>query len=247
MLTSCLGLACAARADETPKPPEIVQHVIAGYETNVRGVIGMQRHFSTLIDAGIAKHTEVSESAILFKDGVFEAVHYYRVLEDGKEFSATQLSDRDKQTADAWSAGKVFFNEPYDRRFAGDYTFAIVSPCADCATGTVAVKFESAKHDTQHGAGTMWIDAAEARVVKLTYSPYVYPPHATSGTVTEISGAALPNLWYVVRIDQAFTGHMLLLHGTATFTALFDHFERFGSVTEGASAVREGTIGTAKT
>ncbi len=229
------------------KPPEIVQRAIAGYATNVRGVIGMQRHFSTLIDAGMVKHTEVSESGILFKDGAFEAVHYYRVLEDGKVFSAAQLSDRDKQTTDGWSAGKVFFKEPYDRRFAADYTFAPVSPCADCVTGTVAVKFESAKHDAQHGAGTMWIETADARVVKLTYSPYVYPPHATSGTVTETGGAALPTLWYVVRIDQAFTGRMLLFHGTATFTGLFDHFERFGTAAEGVSAVREGTIGTAKT
>jgi len=69
----------------------------------------MQRHFSTLIDAGIAKHTEVSESAILFKDGAFEALHYYRVTEDGKEFTAAQLSDRDKQAMDGWSAGKIFF------------------------------------------------------------------------------------------------------------------------------------------
>lgn len=248
MIASSLCLACAARADEaTARPPEIVQRAIANYETNIRGVIGMQRHFSTLIDAGIVKHTEVSESGILFKDGVFEQVHYYRVLEDGKEFSAGQLSDRDKQAADGWSAGKVFFKEPYDRRFAADYTFALISPCTDCANGLVAIDFESAKHDTQHGAGTMWIETANARVVKLTYAPYVYPPHATSGTVTETSGAALPNLWYVVRIDQAFAGHILLLHGSATFTATFDHFERFGTVAEGISAVREGTIGTAKT
>jgi len=92
----------------------------------------------------------------------------------------------------------------------------------------------------------MWIETADARVLKLTYSPYVYPPHATSGTVTETGGSALPNLWYVVRIDQAFAGRMLLLHGSATFTGLFDHFERFGTVAEGTGAVREGTIGTAK-
>lgn len=247
MLASCLSVVCAARADDAANAPPIVQRVIASYETNVRGVIGMQRHFSTLIDAGVVKHTEVSESGILFKDGVFEGVHYYRVVEDGKEFSAAELSDRDKQTVDGWSAGKVFFKEPYDRRFAADYTFALVSPCADCAAGTVAVKFESAIHDTQHGSGTMWIETAAARVIKLQYSPYVYPPHASSGTVTETSGAALPNLWYVVRIDQVFAGQMLLLRGTATFTGLFDHFERFGTAAAGASAVREGTIGTAKT
>lgn len=247
MLASSLSLVCAAQADDVfAKPPEIVQRVIASYETNVRGVIGMQRHFSTLIDAGIAKHSEVSESAILFKDGVFEQLHYYHVVEDGKDFSAAQLTERDKQSTDGWSAGKVFFKEPYDRRFAADYGFAPVSPCADCPIGTVAVKFESTKHDSQHGAGTMWIETANDRVTKLTYSPYVLPPHATSGTITETSGSPLPNFWYVVRIDESYEGRMFLVHGKGTFTGLFDHFERFGSVAEGASAVREGTIGTAK-
>lgn len=248
VLASGLCLTCVAHADEVAsKPPEVVQRVINAYESNIRGVIGMQRHFSTLIDAGVVKHSEQSDSAILFKDGTFERLRYYRVLEDGKEFSATQLSQRDKQAAEGWSAGKVFFKEPYDRRFAPDYSFGVVWPCADCATGIVAVKFESTQRDAQHGAGTMWIETASDRVVKLTYAPYVLPPHATSGTVTETSGVALANLWYVIRIDETYQGRMLMFHGSGTFTGLFDHFERFGSLAEGANALREGTIGTAKT
>lgn len=236
---------CTARADETSKPPEIVQRVIAAYEANVRGVIGMQRHFSTLIDAGIAKHTEVSDSAILFKDGMFEDLRYYRVVEDGKEFTSSGLSERDKQASEGWSSGKVFFKEPYDRRFAPDYTFASTT-CVDCAPGTVAVKFESETHDAQHGAGTMWIETANERVVKLTYAPYALPPHATSGSITETGGQALANLWYVVKIDETYQGHMLLLHGTGRFTGVFDHFARFGSVSEGTRAVRDGALDTTK-
>ncbi|MGA3038747.1 MAG: hypothetical protein ABSE64_14845 [Vulcanimicrobiaceae bacterium] len=229
------------------KPPDVVQRVMVAYAANLHGVIGMQRHFSTLIDAGIVKHAEQSDSVILFKDGVFAQLHYYHVLEDGKEFSADQLTDRDKQSTDAWSSGKAFFKEPYDRRFAPDYSFAVVSPCTDCATGNVAVKFESVQRDEQHGSGTMWIDTAHDRVVKLTYSPYVLPSkYATSGTVTETSGSPLANFWYVVRIDESYRGRMVLISGTGTFTGLFDNFERFGSVVEGASAIREGTIGTAK-
>jgi hypothetical protein len=244
-LASGLALMCAVRADEAPKPPEIVQRVIASYTANVRGVIGMQRHFSTLIDAGVAKHAEVSDSAILFKDGAFEGLHYYRVIEDGKEFSASQLAERDQQALQGWFAGKVFFKEPYDRRFAGDYTFASTA-CPDCVPGTVAVTFESQTHDEQHGAGTMWIQTSNERVLKLTYAPYVLPPHATSGSITETSGQATPDLWYVVKIDETYQGRMLLLHGSGTFTGVFDHFTRFGSVAEGANAVREGLLGTTK-
>lgn len=240
-----LALLCGAQADEGSKPPEIVQRVIATYEANLHGVIGMQRHFSTVIDAGIAKHTEVSDSAILFKDGVFKELHYYRVVEDGKQFSAAQLSDREKQASRGWSTGKVFFKEPYDRRFAGDYTFTETA-CADCAPDTTAITFASEKHDAQHGAGTMWIETPSDRVVKLTYAPYVLPPHATAGTITETSGQALPNLWYVVKIDESYQGHMFLLHGSGSFTGLFDHFARFGSVAEGVSAVRDDAFDTTK-
>ncbi|MGH7715921.1 MAG: hypothetical protein ACREML_07980 [Vulcanimicrobiaceae bacterium] len=222
-----------------------MQRVTAAYEANLRGVIGMQRHFSTVIDAGLAKHTELSDSAILFKDGAFEDLQYYRVVEDGKDFSTEQLSDREKQASQGWSSGRVFFKEPYDRRFAVDYTFA-ATPCADCGPGMIAMKFASEKHDAQHGAGTMWIDTSSLRVVKLTYAPYVLPPHASTGTVTETSGQALPNLWYVVKIDESYQGHVLLLHGSGTFIGVFDHFARFGSVAEGASAVRDGTVGTTK-
>lgn len=228
---------------DTSVPP-IVERAIAAYETAVHGIIGMQRHFSTVIDAGIARHTEQSDSGLLLKDGAFVRAHYYRVVEDGKEFSATELAGRDKQTNEGWSAGKVFFKEPYDRRFVGDYQFDTAGGCADCASGTVRVTFESRKHDAQHGAGTMWIDPANAQVVKLTYVPYAFPPHATSGTVTETTAQVLPNLWYVARIEETYAGRALLLRGTATFTASMDHFQRFATLADGEDAVRDGTIGT---
>jgi hypothetical protein len=153
MLLGCgFAVVFNASADEASKPPQIVQRAISAYEANLRGIVGMQRHFSTLIDAGIVKHSEVSDSAILFKDGVFEKLHYYRIIEDGKEFSETQLSDRDKQSSQGWSSGKVFFKEPYDRRFSDDYAFSVPA-CTECATGTVAVNFTSEKRDAQHGAG----------------------------------------------------------------------------------------------
>jgi hypothetical protein len=92
----------------------------------------------------------------------------------------------------------------------------------------------------------MWIDTASERVVKLTYAPYALPPHATSGIVTETSGQAMPNFWYVVRIEESYQGRMLMIRGVGTFTGVFDHFSRFGSVTEGEGAIRDGSLGTTK-
>ena len=243
---AALSLSAFGAEPESANPaiPEVLQRVIATYASDLHGVVGMQRHFTTLIDAGIAKHTEQSDSGLLLKDGAFETAHYYRIVRDGKEFSGKDLADRDKQTNEGWSAGKIFFKEPYDKRFVADYTFTMVTPCSDCSPGTVAIRFVSAKHDDQHGAGTMWLEPANERVVKLTYVPYVLPPHASSGTVTESTAQTLSNLWYVVRIEETYTGHALLLRGTGTFTGLIDHFQRFASLSEGESAVRDGTIGT---
>lgn len=233
-----------AQSEGDPRVPEIVLRALGAYETNVRGVIGMQRHFSTLIDAGIVRHSEQSDSGLLLKDGMFVRVHYYRIVEDGRDFSAKQLADRDKQANDGWSSGKIFFKEPYDRRFVADYEFKLVSVCRDCPAGTAEIRFSSATHDEQHGAGTMWIDVSSARVVKLSYVPYVFPPHATSGIVSETTLDVLPNLWYVARIEETYTGRALLLRGTGTFTASIDHFQRFATLAEGENAVRDGTIGT---
>jgi hypothetical protein len=226
--------------------PEPLLGAIATYETGLHGVVGMQRHFKTTIDAGIVKHYEESDSWLILKDGIFEQAHYYRIVRDGAELSATDLAERDRQTNEGWSAGKIFFKEPYDRRFAKDYRFEVVSSCADCPVGTIAIAFSSAKHDAQHGSGTLWIETSSEHVTKLTYAPYELPPHATSGTVTETSDQALPNLWYVTRIDETYRGHALILRGSGSFTGVFDHFARFASVADGLSAMRETAIGPKK-
>ncbi|MEO6991440.1 MAG: hypothetical protein ABI346_02730, partial [Candidatus Baltobacteraceae bacterium] len=81
-----------------------------------------------------------------------------------------------------------------------------------------------------------------ARVVKLTYSPKVLPPHASSGTVTETSGQATPDLWYVTRIDETYAGHVLFVKGTGTFTGTFDRFKKFATLAEGLKALEDGSI-----
>lgn len=245
LLIAALGSQPTAGAADQPSGatvPAIVERAVATYTKSVQGVVGMQRHFSTSISAGPVHHSEVSESGLLLSDGVFVAIEYYRIVDDGKVFSSQQVAQRNTQTNQDWSAGKVFFKEPYDRRYLGDYRFDASASCPDCPSGTVAVKFSSSIRDAQHGNGTMWIDEATARVGKLTYGPNALPPHATSGSVTETSGAALPDLWYVTRIDETFAGRVLVVSGHGTFTGVVDHFQRFGSSADGMTALHNGTI-----
>lgn len=231
----------------TPGPqgapvPALVLRAAAVYAANTRGIIGMQRHFSTVLHAGPIHHTEDSDSGFLMSDGAFVKIVYFRIADDGKAFSAQQITQRDAQTDQDWSVGKIFFKEPYDPRFMSEYTFTPPQACAACPRGTVAITFGSGIRDTQHGSGTMWIELATGRVDKLTYIPNVLPSHATFGTVTETSGIAMPNVWYVTRIDGAYQGRAFVLTGTGTFTGAFDHFQRFSTVTQGEAALHAGTI-----
>lgn len=231
----------AAQLGGTPTP-NLVERATAKYAANVRGVIGMQRHFSTVLHSGSIHHTEESDSGLLMNGGSYVKIKYYRIADDGRAFTLSEIDRRDKQTNQDWTVGKIFFKEPYDRRFVRDYQFQEPQACTACPPGVVAVNFASAVQDTQHGVGTMWIDASSARVVRLTYIPNVLPPHATFGTVTEIGGQAMPNVWYVVRIEGTYKGQAFIVKGTGTFTGTFDHFRRFTTLRAGAKALENGTI-----
>ncbi len=238
--TMTLGVR-AGTSNATPVPA-IVQRAAAVYSVNVRGVIGMQRHFSTVLHAGPVHHTEESNSGFLMSDGSFVKIEYSGIADDGKALTAQQITQRDTQTNQDWTVGKILFKEPYDPRFISGYAFDPPQACAACPRGTVAVNFGSGIKDTQHGDGTMWIEQATGRVDRLTYIPNVLPSHATFGTVTETSGWALPNVWYVTRIDGTYQGKAFLLKGTGTFTGVFDHFRRFSTMAQGEASLRADTI-----
>jgi hypothetical protein len=164
-------------------------------------------------------------------------------VRDGHEFSASQIRQRNDQTNKDWAEGKVFFKEPYDPKYMGDYTFEPPQTiCPACAAGSQAVRFASTIRDAQHGNGVMYIDPQSGRVLKLSYIPNALPPHATSGTVTEIGGQALPHLWYVVRITELYRGHAFVFNGTGIFTGTFDHFRRLSSLTAARAALQNQTI-----
>ncbi len=240
----CLLLVPAAAqavADSTAIP-SLVQKAALAYAAELHGALGMQRHFSTTIKAGPVRHTETSDSAVLFENGAFVEIKYYRIADDGKDFSPAQIQARDSETNKDWSAGKIFFKEPYDQRYMEDYSYSQPQACAGCASGLVAVTFTSAVQDVQHGKGTMWIDATTARVTELVYAPNVLPPHATSGTVTEISSNSAPGIWYVTRIDETYQGRELIVKGTGTFTGTFDQIRRFASLAQARAALEAGTI-----
>jgi hypothetical protein len=243
--TTALSLVVAVAQPtqaSTRNVPPLVLRASAAFATQMHGVVAMQRHFTTEVRAGPVMHGEQSDSGQLMQDGHFVKIAYYRIVRDGQIFSASQIQQRNDETNRDWAAGKVFFKEPYDPQFMNDYSFGQGQFGCPCPAGTEAVSFASTSHDSQHGSGMMYIGTSNAHVVKLTYTAYILPPHASSGSVTETSGQALPDLWYVLRIDETYRGHEFLISGTGTFTGVFDHFRRFQSLSSGEAALHAQTI-----
>jgi hypothetical protein len=235
------GTGAGQAAPITPATPSLVSRAVTAYTADVRGIIGMQRHFSTVINGGPVHHTELSDSGLLLNDGAYAGIRYYKISDDGTAFTTAKIAQRNSQTNSDWAAGKVFFKEPYDHRYVADYSFGQPTTEAFCGTAA-AVAFSSTIKDTQHGSGWMCIDQSSARITKLTYTPNAFPPHASSGSVTETSGTALSGMWYVTRIDETYNGHALIIHGSATFTGVVDHFQRFSTAAAGQAALSSGTI-----
>jgi hypothetical protein len=236
------GGAPRAQAAATSAPP-IVLRASTAFGTTLRGVVGMQRHFSTELHAGPLTHREESDSGLLMQDGRFVRIAYFRIVRDGRPFSPSQIQQRDDETNRDWAAGLIFFKEPYDPRYIGDYSFGPTqTSCSGCPPGTQTVSFASAIHDSQHGTGIMYVDTIDNLVTRLNYTPYALPSHASSGSVTEIGGRGLPDLWYVVRIKETYSGRVFLLNGTGAFSGVFDNFRRFASLAAGEAALRNQTI-----
>lgn len=220
--------------------PDIVQRAAARYASDTRGVVAMQRHFLTAVSGGPIHRSETSNSAIVLQDGAYARIKYFDIADDGNQAPPQAVGQREAEANRDWAAGKVFFKEPYDPRFENDYRFADPVACSSCVRDTLQVEFTSRVNDAQHGNGTMWIERASAHVLRLTYVPRVFPPHANSGSVTEYGGDALPDLWYVVRIEERFTGRAFLLTGNAQFVGTFDHFHRYAAVAEALDTLAQG-------
>jgi len=240
-IVAIVGASAQPGRSVTSAVPTIVQRAADARAADMQGVVGMQRHFSTEIKGGPLHHSEQSDSAQLLIDGSSARIRYYGIVDDGHALSADQLAKREQQANQQWTEGKVFFKEPYDARYLSDYMF-VQQPGCPCADGLVAVDFSSPIRDNQHGQGTMWIDPATARVQRLTYVPNALPPHATSGSVTEVSSEPLPHLWYVTRIEQHYGGHAFLFKGEGSFLGVFDHFRRFSNTNDGEVALQNNSL-----
>jgi hypothetical protein len=231
---TAFGAASASVSAQSGIPP-IVSQAAEQSAMASAGVIVHERHMSVTAVAGPAHFSESNDALLLLSDGAYRHIHFLHMAENGKVLGPDQVLKRESQDNRAFEHGTGFFKQPFDRRYLTDYTYRL-TPSSDAAH--VEVSYSSALHDEQHGMGEMTIDAATGRVMSVAYTPYVFPDHASNGTVTETFGEPLPGLWTIVRIDQTYGGRVLFVTGHGAVTETLDHFRRFTDADAGLDYYR---------
>jgi len=240
-LLSFLSLGGGAFASAPPVVPAVVTFAAQTAAMENAGVIVHERHIAISAQAGPVHFSQENDAVLLMTDGTYRHIHFTRILENGHLKSIDQMAKTEDASNDALARGNGYFKQPFDRRYLSDYAYEEEAAC-DCKTGQVAVRFTSALRDEQHGSGQMIVDASSGHVLSLMYTPFVFPDHASAGSVTETFGQALPGLWTIVRIDRTYSGRVLLVTGRGNVSEVLDHFHRFSDPDAGLAFYRTALL-----
>lgn len=230
---SWLASAFAATSDPTAT---LVQTV--GVLTAERaGFVGFRRRVAST-EWGPGRNISIeTDSGWLRSNGNVVAIRFYDRTKDGALASPSQLAKLQAE-ADKNLPGDDY-TLPLVRAAIADYQFATTA-CAACPAGQTAIAFTSRKRDGDHGDGTMILEAATHRVVRLEFVPSVLPPHVDRATIVMKFGRVLPDLWDLITVKQHYSGHMLLFRGGEDIVTGFSDYHRFRTKEEGTHALAAG-------
>ena len=214
----------------------LVKQAAKNYAQEVRGVIAYRSVSESRISAPMLNQTMRSTAYTVQKDGIPVKVIMERLVTNGKDASADELSKQSTKTTATYQEGKGFFKAPYDPRYLDAYTFQLES-CSDCAPGSTAIRFTSAVKDDQHGTGTMILDDA-MRVREVRYSPNAYPPNVTRGVLTLSRDEIGKGLVAIRTVKVDYQGAMGPLKGSFVMDLRNEGFRRYGSVEEALAQVK---------
>jgi hypothetical protein len=205
--------ASAYAVDPVPSTPpgpvaQLVRRVGAAFAEESRGVIGFRSHAVVQTSPHFVRPDQVDDARIVDVDG--RAVRV-----------------RGGDAAGPAAIGSAV-HQPYDARYAGEYRYSLAA-CTGCATGSVAVAYDSDDRDAAHGRGLMVVDERSARVLRLTVAPFVVPRPAGSGSLTTTWGTT-PAGWFPVATDGTFNGRIGPFGGHATLTQRFTGYKRYPDV-----------------
>jgi hypothetical protein len=229
--------AAVAGSGPDLSPSEVASAAAAVYLRENRGVIGYQRHLVQQTTAPANNDLFVSDGKFVWRDGVFAKMKFFLVTDNGSALSQADVDKRTGESNDGWTSGKAMFREPFEPGHLSDYTYDISGEAGACSSAATAVRFTSKLRDRWHGDGTMCVDMATKHALLLKFVPAELPPHASTATVTETLGEALPGTWHVVKVAEHYSGQVLFIHGTLDVTADYKDFRRFDTIDAGLASL----------
>lgn len=162
----------------------------------------------------------------VYDDGTTVRVKVYSYTINGKSASAQDVSSLEN----SWEHPKPedVFAAPYDPRYLDAYQYQTGGPST--------IYFSSNVHDAGHGHGRFEYDA-QGNVVSITYEPNVLPPHASSGTITDLRSEAIPGYWASDQETQEYKGSYGPFAASGTLQITFSDFRRFPDLASALQAL----------
>ena len=238
-------LPVATLADPPTAVPGVISKIVERFEADSAGVTATRE--SIVYDQrapGKNEHDE-QELTVLQQDRRVIGSRLHRIVKDGHVDSPNELAqaqaDADKRYTST-SPLRTRFAMPYYPESAAEYSYGTAKPCASCGAGMQTIDFSSSASDDRHIRGSMTFDGATFRPLKLEFTPNVLPKFATSAKLTYTFGPHDEGGWGIVRIEEHYTGRMLLISGSADNTTTMVRVKRFATVDAARKAIEAGTI-----
>ncbi|MBV8067148.1 MAG: hypothetical protein JO113_04155 [Candidatus Eremiobacteraeota bacterium] len=204
-------------------PPALVQ-VAQRYAETSRGVVMFQMHRVFDVHSAFqGRHEDIVMRGV-YDDGTTVRVKVYSYTIDGKPAGASDVSSLE-YSWDHPKPGDVFA-PPYDPRYLDAYQYQPGGPST--------INFTSSVRDAGHGRGKFAYDAQDD-VVSITYEPNALPPHANSGTISDLRSEVLPGYWAIAQETQEYKGRYGPFAASGTMQITFSDFRRFPDL---ASAIQ---------
>lgn len=232
-LLSALVLLTFPQQTEAEDALSVVKLAAKLYAQDVRGVIGFRTIIESQISAPVFNQKSRTEAFVVQQDGIPRRIVFERLVINGKDASRDELQKQEAKSNASFQDGKGFFKAPYDSRYLDAYRFQL-EDCADCSTGMTAIGFSSDVKDDQHGKGVMILDASR-RVREVRYTPNVFPPNVTRGTLILKRDEVGKGMLGIRTLKADYHGAMGVIKGSFVMDQRNDDFRRFSSLDEAFS------------
>jgi len=239
------GAAVASNAAGAPAaaPPPVVEKLVQRFSADAAGVIASRQ--TVVVDQKAPGHDEHDEQemTVLQQDRKGVGVRFHRIVSKGRALGADELAKQqeaaDKRYASEPPKLSTRFSLPQYPEAVADYTFSAPKPCAGCGE---TIDFSSAVKDERHGHGTLTFDPATSRISKIEFVPNVPPKPASTGKATYTYGRHDDGSWGIIRIEEHYEGHVLLISGSLDRTTTVLRTKHFATLDEARRAAQSGSL-----